>query len=535
VTQETPPVSLLQDRKFRNLWAAVELSFLGMFVHVVAGGWLMTALTPSAVLVSLIQTAYALPMVVFSVIAGALADTLDRRLTMSGSLALSLAASSGLALLAFFGLLTPWAILGLIFAVGSGVAIFTPSWQASLGDIVPRNQLVEAVSLHNMGANAMRTVGPSIGGMLIASAGSSVAFSVGAASYLPALLVMLLRPAPHSRGKDREGFRSALELGFRFLAVSPHLQLLLLRVFCFSLGAICVMAMLPLVAKDQFGQGARAYGFLFGGYGLGAILGGLCMKWLRQRFTVDTIVCGAFLITAIAMAALALSTSFWTGLPATVAAGACWLTAHSLQNSVLQLATPRWIVGRMVAMFLSSAFLGLALGGWLWGIVAELFGTQAALGIATLSMLGTFALALRIRLPETAGLDLEPLDTSEIADEQGSALRGGPLYIVIDHQIGSAGLADFLILMEQRRRHLTRLGALHWTLMRDIRNSGRWTESFQTKSWSDYRRMMSRRTAETAMLRQAAVALQQDRVEPAVRLMLRTSATRQMVEPMLRA
>ena len=233
-----------------------------------------------------------------------------------------------------------------------------------------------------MGANAMRTIGPSLGGMLIASAGASVAFTVGAVSYVPALLHHAASAdRARSRGSDREGFRSALELGFRFLAVSPHLQLFLLRVFCFSLGAICVMAMLPLVAKDQFGQGARAYGFLFGGYGLGAILGGLCLKRLRQKFAVDTIVWGAFLITAIAMAALALSTSFWTGLPATVAAGACWLTVHSLQNSVLQLATPRWIVGRMVAMFLSSVFLGargrrlgLGLGG------RDAIGTHGALG-----------------------------------------------------------------------------------------------------------------------------------------------------------
>ena len=535
MTQEIQPPSLLRDGNFRNLWAAVELSFLGMFVHVVAGSWLMVALTPSATLVSLIQTAYALPMVVFSVIAGALADTLDRRVTMIGSLALSLVASGGLAVLAIFELLTPWTILGLIFGVGSGVAIFTPSWQALLGDIVPRNRLVEAVSLHNIGANAMRTIGPSIGGLLIASAGPSVAFTVGAASYLPALFAMLLRPAARSRGSDREGFRSALELGFRFLAVSPHLQLLLLRVFCFSLGAICVMAMLPLVAKDQFGQGARAYGFLFGGYGLGAILGGLCLKRLRGKFDVDTIVSGAFLITAIAMAALALSASFWTGLPATVAAGACWLMVHSLQNSVMQLATPRWIVGRMVAMFLSSAFLGFAVGGWLWGTVAEMLGTHGALGLATLWMLGTFVLALRIPLPETAGLDLEPLDTAEIADEHGSALRGGPLHIVIDHQIDSHRLDDFLTLMEQRRRHLIRLGAKHWTLLRDIRDAGRWTESFQTESWADYRRMMSRRTAETATLRQAAVALQQGSVEPAVRLMLEASAKRPAVEPMLRA
>ena len=532
--EELPPPSLLKDRKFRNLWAAVEFSFLGMFVHVVAGGWLMTALTPSATLVSLIQTAYALPIVLLSVLAGSMADTLDRRVTMSASLALSLIASLGLAGLAYHDLLTPWVILGLIFVVGCGVAVFTPSWQASLGDIVPRNQLVEAVSLHNMGANAMRTVGPSLGGMLVASAGPTVAFLFGASSYLPALVTMLLRPPPQTLARDREGMGSALQLGFRFLAVSPHLQIILLRVFCFSFGAICVMAMLPLVAKDQFGLGARAYGFLFGGYGLGAILGGLCLKSLRKRFAVDSIVRGAFFVTAVSMGLLALSTNFWMGLPGAVAAGACWLTVHSLQNSVLQLSTPRWIAGRMVAMFLSSAFLGLAIGGWLWGVVAEHLGTQGALGLAALATLATFVLSLRFPLPETSDLDLEPADNPEIADEQVRSLRGGPLHIVIEHQIDQARMGDFLALMDQRRRHLTRLGAVHWSLLRDIRNTGRWTESFQTRSWGDYRRMMGRRTGETAMLRQAAAAMQQNGGEPHVRLMLQTTTVRLEAEAMLR-
>jgi MFS family permease len=536
VPQDPPPASLLRDARFRTLWATVEISFLGMFVHVVAGGWLMTGLTSSVLFVSLIQTAYALPMVVFSVLAGAIADTMDRRGTMIWSLLVSLVASAALALLAFLDLLTPWAILGLIFAVGAGTAVFTPSWQATLGDIVPRDRLVEAVSLHNMGANAMRTVGPALGGMLVASAGAPVAFAVGTASYVPALAVMLARKGDRMAGKDRERFRSAMLLGFRFLAVSPHVQLVLVRVFCFSVGAICVMAILPLVARDQLGQGASAYGFLFAGYGLGAIAGGLCMKHLRRHLAVETIVRGAFVLTAVAMAVLAISGSLWTALPATVAAGSAWLTVHSLQNTTLQLATPRWIVGRMVAMFLSSAFLGLAVGGWLWGVVAEAAGTRGALGFAALAALGTFLLALRLPLPDTAGLAPEPLDGAGIADDADDAHRVGPLHIMIDHRIDTARTPEFMTLMEKRRRHLTRLGARHWTLLRDIRRAGRWTESFETEGWADYRRMMGRRTAETAALRKAAVDLQTDGAEFRVRLMIRTSPVeRAPAPPMLRA
>lgn len=209
---------------------------------------------------------------------------------------------------------------------------------------------------------------------------------------------------------------------------------------------------------------------------------------------------------------------------------------HSLQNTTLQLATPRWIVGRMVAMFLSSAFLGLAVGGWLWGVVAEAAGTQGALGIAALAALGTFVLSLRLPLPDTAGLAPEPLDGVGIADDADAAHRVGPLHLIIEHRIDPARIPEFMDLMEKRRRHLTRLGARHWTLLRDLRNPGLLTESFETGGWADYRRLMGRRTAETAELRRAAAELQTDGAEPRVRLMIRTSPVeRTAAPPMLRA
>lgn len=520
---------------FRNLWLTVELSFLGMFVHIVAAGWLMTGLTGSATLVTLIQTAYALPTVVFSVVAGAIADTVDRRRTMLLSLIAGLTASAALVVLSWTGLLSPWLILLLMFLVGSGVAVFTPSWQASLGDIASRTRLIEAVSLHNIGANVMRTIGPSLGGILTASAGAPTAFLIGTLSYLPALVAMLVwRPRVAPPESDREGLRPAVALAFRFLAVSPQLQQLLLRVFCFALGAVCVMAVLPLVARDQLGLGAQGYGFLFGGFGVGAIMGGLSLKRLRARLSVETIARSAFLASAAAAGVLALSGSFWIGLPATVVAGACWLIVHSIQNSVLQLATPRWIVGRIVAMFLSAAFLGLALGGWLWGMVTELAGTRAALGLSALGLLGTFLLARKVPLPETPELAPEPLAAAGASGgEQEIRPQDGLLHVMIEHRIDDDRQSEFHRLMDLRRRHLTRLGARNWTLLRDTRTSGHWTESFQLSGWPDYRRMMNRRTSETAGLRDQIRTLQSNAAEPTVRLLQQTPALRERAEPIL--
>lgn len=516
MTQKQP--SLLADRVFRNLWATVELSFLGMFVHVVAAGWVMTELTSSATLVAMIQTAYALPIVFLSVLAGALADTFDRRRTMVASLLISLVASLTLALMSWLDALTPGLILALLFFVGTGVAIFTPSWQASLGDIAPRDRLIEAVSLHNMGANMMRTIGPSLGGLLTASVGATFSFLVGAFSYLPALISTSIMIRRSNLPPERERIGDAMHLAFRFLGVSPHVQTLLVRVFAFSLGAISVMALLPLIAKDQFGLGARAYGFLFGGYGLGAILGGLCLPRLRARLGVERTVRGAFLVSAIASGALALSTGFWTGLPATITAGSCWLIVHSLQNSVLQLSTPRWIVGRMVALFLSAAFLGLAIGGWLWGMVAESLGTEGALGLSAVALLATYGLAWRMPLPQIT----DPLPEPLAAEDQGDvAPLSGPLQIVIDHHIDEDRVTEFRAVMQLRRQHLTRLGAQHWMLMRDARDPTRWSESFESLGAADYRRIMGRRTTETAELRRRVTDLQKDGVGPTIRFLTR--------------
>ena len=522
VSDTSSSLSLLKDRLFRRLWAGVELSLLGGFIHVVACGWLMTGLAVSATMVALIQTAYALPLVLFSTIAGALADTFDRRRTMLISLVLSLAASVGLVTTAWAGALTPWLMLGLVFAVGTGLAIFTPSWQASLGDIAPRSRLSDAVSLHNVGTNVMRTVGPALGGFLIGSVGATLTFAVGALSYLPACLALLLwRPSNQKVPVGREPLTSAMGSAVRYLAASRALIPILIRAFAFSLSAIAVMALLPLIARNQLGGNARTYGLLLGGFGLGAIVGGLRLAHLRRRFSPETLGGGAFLMNAAAIAVLALADNFWLALAATVAGGSCWLVVHTIHNSTLQLVTPRWIVGRMVAMFLTSAYLGLSIGGWLWGRLAEWGGTRYALAAAAAGMFGTWLLALRYRLPDAEALALDPLeDAGGRVALPPLAPHTGPLVLTFEHHIEPAKADEFRHLMAMRRQHVTRLGGRQWTLARDVRDAECWIESFRIRNWTDYQRYMSRRTTETVALRDAIRQIQRGEVDPGMRVLV---------------
>jgi predicted MFS family arabinose efflux permease len=522
MTERLRPPSLLRDTQFRRLLCAVELSFLGLFIQSAAGGWIMTGLTDSTTMVALIQTAYALPTVLLSVLAGALADTLDRRRMMIWSMLASLLASVLMATLSWYGGLGPWMILGLIFMGGTGLAVFTPSWQASLGDIAPRDRLPEAVSLHNMGANVMRTIGPSAGGTLVSAVGATLTLAAGAATFVPALVALWLWRRPATPAEPSESVGGALAAGIRFIAVSPQLAAVLLRVFGFTLAAISVMALLPLTARDQLGLGASGFGLLFGVFGLGAILGGLCLPLLRRHWSTETILRGMILANATAVALLALAWDLALAGTANLLAGACWLIMLSLLNSTLQLATPRWIVGRMLSMFLAAAYLGMAMGSWLWGMVAEGLTTRGALAAAALAMLATLALARLCPLPATDGISLEPAEQKGVGEpagiDQGSD-TGLRLHVAIRHRVAPAQHDAFLHLMGRRRRHLTRLGARGWNLLRDIRDPTCFSEHFCIRDQNDYRRLLSRRTEETRILRQEIRAVQQDGTEPQVELL----------------
>src|SRR5690554_3819663 len=260
-----------RHQAFRLLWLATLASNLGGLVQSVGAGWMMTTLTDSHNMVALVQASTTLPIMIFSLAAGALADNFDRRVVMliaQGGMAL---VSVLLAVLAFMNLMSPWLLLSLTFMIGAGTALFNPSWQASMGDIVPRSDLPGAVTLNAMGFNMMRSVGPAVGGLIVALAGAAAAFALNALTYLP-LITALLRWKPERPANrlPREGFGSAILAGIRYVSLSPSLTTVLFRSFLFGLSAVAVLALLPSVAAEYVRGGALAYGAPLGG-GPGAV------------------------------------------------------------------------------------------------------------------------------------------------------------------------------------------------------------------------------------------------------------------------
>ncbi|MEX0828337.1 MAG: MFS transporter, partial [Haliea sp.] len=189
---------LFRNQTFRMLWLAALASNFGGLVQAVGAAWMMTLLTDSQSMVALVQTSVSLPIVIFSLLAGVFADNFDRRRVMLVAQSFMLVVSVILAIMAFKELLSPWLLLSFTFLIGCGTALHNPSWQATMGDIVPRDDLPTAVALNSMGFNMMRSIGPAVGGAIVALAGVAAAFAVNAVSYI-AIISALVRWHPPAR------------------------------------------------------------------------------------------------------------------------------------------------------------------------------------------------------------------------------------------------------------------------------------------------------------------------------------------------
>ncbi|WP_438273462.1 MFS transporter [Thioclava arctica] len=504
-------LSPFQNPTFRALWSATLFSNLGTLVQAVGAGWLMASLTPSQDMVALVQSSNTLPVVVLSLLAGALADNFNRRRIMIFAQVFVVLVSVALALCTWAGLLTPWLLLGFTFLIGCGGALFNPSWQASMGDIVAREDLSAAVSLNSMSFNMMRSLGPAIGGIIVAAAGAAAAFALNAISYLPLIAILFRwRPSYPSDPLPREPLRLALGAGLRYVILSPVLLRVMGRGAIFGFAAISVLALLPLVVRDLLHGTALDYGIALGAFGLGAIGGVVLNAPLRERFSNEVVVRISFIGFAVAVAALSVSNSLALSCLALIVAGPFWVLALSLFNVTVQLATPRWVVGRALSLYQTATFGGMASGAWVWGVLASHQGVSVALATAAFVLVIGASLGAWLRLAEFSTVDLDPLGQFDAPEPQlDIRARSGPILVLVEYEIDPKDTAQFMALMRARRRIRIRDGARQWGLLRDLENPRYWMESYHVPTWIEYLRHNARRTKNDALNYQELLTLHQ--------------------------
>ncbi|MDV3455543.1 MFS transporter [Sphingomonas sp. HF-S4] len=481
---------------FRAVWLASLASNFGGLIQSVGASWMMTSLSGSPQMIALVQASTSLPIMLLSLWAGAVADNLDRRKVMLGAQFFMLAVSLALAIGGWAGLLTPWLLLAFTFLIGCGTAINGPAWQASVGDMVPRAMLPSAVAFNSMGFNVARSLGPAIGGAIVAVAGAAAAFLVNAFSYV-GLIAVLARWKPDRPPAllPRERILFAMAAGVRYVRLSPSIRTVLIRAALFGFAASAVPALMPLVARDIVRGGPLTYGLLLGGFGLGAVAGALGSQWLRARLSTEGLIRLAAPALAIGAAAIAATSWLALTLVALALCGAGWVVALSTFNVSVQMASPRWVVARALSLYQMAAFGGLACGSWVFGMIAGARGVETALlaagGIQLLSVAAGFVW----RLPAISQLNLDPSDRWR---EPETAVpvepRSGPIVVTIEHRVAERNVTAFLAAMTERRRIRRRDGARHWALMRDLGDPELWIERYQVPTWLDYVRHNHRRT-----------------------------------------
>ena len=490
------PLSPFSYRIFLALWLASLCSNFGGLIQSVGASWLMTSLSPTADIVALVQASTVLPYMLFCLAAGAASDVFDRRALMLAAQVLSLVVSIALTFCSFAGIMTPWLLLSFTFLVGCGNAIYGPAWQSAVGEVVPRRELASAVALNSLGFNIARTVGPAIGGLIVAAFGSQAAFLVNSISYLGLIAVLFSwKPPVEKRPFPPETISSAMIAGLRYVALSPVIRSVLIRSVVFGIAASSVWALMPLIARDLIKGGPSTYGLLLGAFGVGAVLSALSSTRLRARLNTEHIVLSATLSFAAGSAIAAFSSSLPVTMIGMVMGGAGWVLALSTFNISVQMSVPRWVVGRSVAIYQTVAFGGMALGAWLWGLAAHHFGLIFSLALAG-GVLAASTLLARIWPMPTAGdedMDPRPPETQPSLDK-AIPHRDGQVVVTIEYRVALADAPNFASAMRKLAQVRQRNGARRWSLMVDVTDPELWVERFQYPSWVDYLRQRHRGT-----------------------------------------
>jgi MFS family permease len=491
---------------FRALWVATVVANTGTWMSNAAAGWLMTSYNSDPLIVSLVQVATTLPMFLFAMPAGALADIVDRRRFVVSLEILTAVACFFFALLVTLDLANGTTLLLFVFLIGTLAALESPAWQAIVPLLVPREELGAAVAANSVGVNISRAIGPAVAGIVIGSLGLAAPFWLDAVSNA-GVIGVLLRWRPTVEGAKAlpsERFTAAIRTGFRYAHNNPPLRATLARAAGFFPFASAYWAVLPLVARHQIAGGPELFGLLLTAIGAGAVGGAFVLPALKQKLGADRLVALAAVGTALALLLFGLARNPALGIVASLVAGVAWIGGVAALNVSAQLALPEWVRGRGLAVYGTVFFGTMALGSAVWGEVAEVAGLPTTLYISAAGAVLAIPLTWRWKLVTGRGIDLTPsmhwpapVVTGEVETD------AGPVMVTVEYKIDLRNRNDFLEALRKLERERRRDGAYAWAVFQDTAAPERFIETFFVESWLEHLRQHQRVTNADRILQNA--------------------------------
>ncbi|GAB2655351.1 MFS transporter [Arenimonas aestuarii] len=507
---ESGPWAPLGIPSFRAIWLAILIGNIGTWVHDVAAAWLMADQTGSAFMVAAVQAATTLPVVMFAIVAGTLADIVDRRSYLIAAQSWMFFCASGLAVLAHFDLVTPWVLIGFTLAMGTGAAMAMPAQQALTPDLVPRPMLSGAIALGSLSMNIARSIGPALGGLAMAWSGAAMAFGINALSFLVLAVVLFFWRREPAMGNPlpREGFGTALRAGLRYAARAGTFQAVLVKSGLFFVTASAFTAQLPIVVNREMGAGAGTFGLLLGCIGVGAVSGALLLPRVRARFGPDRAVAVATLAYAACMAGLALVRVVPGLVAICLVAGLAWITILSSFQVAAQTSVPSWVRARALSLYIVVFSAGLASGSLGWGGLSQAVGIELGLLSAAGGTVVAAIVGLRFHLGPAGAADLAPSGHWPVPMVAGDIPGDrGPVVVTLEYRVPAQNLAAFLKHTNELGRMRRRNGAVQWGIAEDVSAPGTYFEYFIDASWLEHLRQHERVTGEDRQFQEALLAL----------------------------
>jgi MFS family permease len=358
-------------RDFRVLWFGAFTSTVGTWMQKVAQSWLVFDLTKSSFFLGLDDFLGQLPILLFTLLGGVIADRHDRRRLLLGSQYVQMTAAFILAALVFWGHVRIWHILGLSFLTGCAQAFGGPAYQSLIPSLVQKKDLPNAIALNSIQFNLARVFGPLLAGAALFF-GTAACFGLNGLSFVVVIVALMSLHVRHIRATDKKPMMQELKGGLAYARSQPSIIALTVLAFLTTFLGLPLLTFLPVFARDIFQGEVRLYTYMMAFSGLGAVMGALVVAWLGRFKHMGLTLLVVQVVFGGLIAAFAVSRMWWWSCLLLFAAGAALIVVFSMTASLVQLIVPDHLRGRVVSIYMVAFRGGMPLGSLAGGYAASL-------------------------------------------------------------------------------------------------------------------------------------------------------------------
>lgn len=481
----------LRQPVFRAVWLAAFVGNIGTWMTTVGGQWLLIENHSSSLLISLVQSASSVPVLLLVIPAGVVADFLDRRRLLIVVQGVQAATAGLLALLTVLGRTSPTVLLLFTFLLGCGAAAQLPAFQSFVSDLLPRRQRGQGAALSSLSVNLARAVGPAVAGLLVAHLGVTWLFALDALSFVVfGLALLATRTSPAAVPATAPVSWPALQGGVRYVVHAPVVRRILLRLIMFVLPANVLWALLAPLAQGRLGLDATGYGILLGAAGAGAVLGAVVLPALDRLLSPSRRLQLAGVVFGVGLIGLASTTDLAIAIGILVVIGVAWIIVIVGLNAAIQAFLPDWVRARALAVYQMVLFGTFAGSAALWGALATWLGIGRAFAVAGLLLLvmtvvGRWFPLWNSEIGDRTAVPAPPDADADTGSEDSA--RNGPIDVVVEYHVSAADEPGFLHAIGVLRTSRLRTGATRWDLLRDTSDPERLFERYQLPSEQELR------------------------------------------------